>query len=102
VQITRKDYSPLLVILLGGVRKDVIFEDGCVRKSFPALLAGIRTRVGVDPFMADPFAAIVEVAVAVHTLVWTVARMTTDVCSQFAHLSKRFIAYSESNNIFVG
>jgi len=84
------------------VHQYVVLEDGSVREGLAALLAGVRTRIGVHPLVANPFTPIVEVALAVHALVGTLARVTTNVGPQLAHLSKGFGTDSAMQlNIFV-
>lgn len=66
----------------------MIFEDGCVRESFAAFLALIWPSIGVDTFVANLLAAIVEMSLAVQTLVGSFASVPSYVSAQFSHLTK--------------
>lgn len=73
----------------------VVLENSCVGEGFPAFLALIWPSIGVNAFVANLFAAIIEMPITVQTLVGSLTRVSSYMCAKFAHLTKWLEAYSE-------
>lgn len=78
----------LLEVLFARVHQAVVLENGCVGEGFAAFLTLIWPSIGVDAFVANLFAAIVEMPLTVQTLVGSLTRVSSYMGAKFAHLTK--------------
>lgn len=81
-------YKNLLKVLFARVHQAVVLENSCMGEGFPAFLALIWPSIGVNAFMANLFAAIIEMPITVQTLIGSLTRVSSYMCAKFAHLTK--------------